>query len=471
MLQPDLCVIGAGSGGLSVAAAAARLGADVVLIEAHRMGGDCLNYGCVPSKALIAAARQAHTLRSGARFGVSNRRPQVSMRDVRDHIRDVIAEIAPNDSVERFTGLGVRVIQAQARFTDRATVVAGEQEIRARRFVVATGSSPAVPPVDGLDAVPYLTNETVFELSELPSRLVVLGGGAIGMELAQAYRRLGSQVVVLEAATPLGRDDPELARFVLDQVEAEGVQVHCGVRVLAVAQEDDRIAVTFAGGDGEQRVQASHILVAAGRKPNVDGLGLEAAGIRYSPTGIEVNRSLRTSNRRVYAIGDVIGQHQFTHVAGYHAGLVVRNTLFRLPARVNPDIIPWVTFTDPELAHVGLTEAEARRRHGGVRVMRWPYAENDRARTERRTGGMVKVVTGRRGTVLGASVVGQHAGEVIQPWCLAISAGLNISAMARVVLPYPTWGEINRRAALEYYTTLAQRSWVRRTIGVLARFG
>src|SRR5690606_19850286 len=305
MLQPDLCVIGAGSGGLSVAAAAARLGADVVLIEAHRMGGDCLNYGCVPSKALIAAARQAHTLRSGARFGVSNRRPQVSMRDVRDHIRDVIAEIAPNDSVERFTGLGVRVIQAQARFTDRATVVAGEQEIRARRFVVATGSSPAVPPVDGLDAVPYLTNETVFELSELPSRLVVLGGGAIGMELAQAYRRLGSQVVVLEAATPLGRDDPELARFVLDQVEAEGVQVHCGVRVLAVAQEDDRIAVTFVGGVGEQRVQASHILVAAGRTPSVDGLGLEAAGIRYSPTGIAVNRSLRTSNRRVYAIGDV----------------------------------------------------------------------------------------------------------------------------------------------------------------------
>jgi len=372
ILETDICVIGAGSGGLSVAAAAAGFGVPVVLIEKGRMGGDCLNYGCVPSKALIAAARRAADFATSAEFGVSAGKPTIDFPRVRDHVRRVIAAIAPNDSKERFGGLGVRVIAGAARFKDAATVAVDNLEVKARRFVVATGSSPAIPPIPGLADTPHLTNETIFDLDACPAHLVVIGAGPVGLELAQAFRRLGADVTVVEAATPLAKDDPECAEVVLDQLKRDGVVIRLGVVVTRVGRADGKVRVVIARGDGDETIDGTHLLVAAGRSPNTADLGLDAAGIKYERRGIVVDKRLRTTNRRVYAIGDVTGGLPLTHVANYHAGLVVRHALFRLPVRVDHDAIPWVTFTEPELAQVGLTEAEAKKLE--EKVSRWTYA-------------------------------------------------------------------------------------------------
>jgi pyruvate/2-oxoglutarate dehydrogenase complex dihydrolipoamide dehydrogenase (E3) component len=470
-MRADLCVIGAGSGGLTVAAGAAQLGVSVILVERHKMGGDCLNYGCVPSKSLIAAARRAHLMRTSAPFGIVPTNPTVSYKGLHDHIHGVIAAIAPNDSAERFTGLGVKVIRAAAQFISRDTVLAGDQRIKARRFVIATGSSPAVPPIPGLEAVPYFTNETIFENRGQIDHLIVIGGGPIGLELAQAYLRLGSRVTVLEAMKALGKDDPEMSEVVLKRLRAEGVEIREGALVERVAGGTRLIDVHISEGGVPVIVQGSHLLVATGRVPNVAALNLEAASIKYDKRGIQVSKGLVSSNSRVFAIGDVIGGPQFTHVANYHAGIVLRRALFRQPATVDGDIIPWATFTDPELAHVGLTEDTARTRSGRVRVYRWPYHENDRAQTERAPEGFVKVVTDAKGRVLGASIVGEHAGELIQMWSLAVSQGLNIKAMTQWISPYPTFSEINKRVAYGYYATAAANPLVRKVVGWLAKLG
>ena len=476
-LTPDLCIIGAGSGGLSVAAAAAALGVPVVLIEKAKMGGDCLNVGCVPSKALIASAKRAEAMRSAAPFGIKPQKPGVEFYQVNDHIQDVIAAIAPNDSRERFTGLGVRVIEGEARFTDAKTVAVGDQfEIKARRFVIAAGSRPAVPPIPGLDNTPYLTNETVFEMRERPKHLIVIGAGAIGLELAQAFRRLGSDVTVLEAAAPLAGEDPECAAVVLDALAREGVTVRSDVTVTKVKRARNRIEVELevAGTDGKKTIEmvgGSDLLVAAGRRPAVEGLGLDAAGINFSGSGIHVDKRLRTTNKSVYAIGDVTGSAHFTHAANHHAGLVIRHALFRLPVKVDPTAIPRVIFTDPELAHVGLPEDQARQRVKTIRVLRWPYHENDRAQAERETSGHIKVITDKNGKILGATIVGACAGELITAWTLAISQQLNIRAFAGIVVPYPTLSEIGKRAAISFYTPRLSSPWVRRILGFLQRLG
>ena len=470
-ITADLCIIGAGSGGLSVAAGAAQLGARVVLIEAHKMGGDCLNYGCVPSKALIAAARAAQGHRSSAPLGIAAHEPEVDYAAVMDHVRRTIATIAPHDSVARFEGLGVRVIEAHGLFTGPAEVTAGGYLIAARRFVVATGSSPAVPPIPGLDTVPFLTNETLWDNRELPETLVVIGGGPIGIELAQAHRRLGSRVIVLEALTALGREDPEIAAVALGRLRAEGVEIRENAKVAAVAGTAGGIQVRLEGGE---TLAGTHLLVAAGRRANVDGMGLEAAGIDFDRGGVTVDKGLRSaSNRRVYAIGDVAGGLQFTHVANYHAGLVIRSALFRLPVTNRTGLIPRVTFTDPEIAQAGLTEAEARARHGdAVEVHRFPFTESDRALAEGKPEGLVKVVTGRRGRLLGCSIAGAQAGELIHPWALALASRLKIGAMAGYVAPYPTLGEAGKRAAGAYYTQhLFGNRWIRLAVRLLARLG
>jgi pyruvate/2-oxoglutarate dehydrogenase complex dihydrolipoamide dehydrogenase (E3) component len=470
-LTPDICVIGAGSGGLSVAAAAAAFGVPVVLIEKAKMGGDCLNTGCVPSKALLAAARHAAQMRDGERFGVNVQTIDVDFRAVQEHVRGVIAAIAPVDSEERFTGLGVRVIRAAASFKDKRTVVAGEFEIRARRFVVATGSTAAVPPIPGLDGVSYLTNETVFDLTELPRHLLVIGGGPIGLELAQAFRRLGSDVTVLEAAQPLAKDDPECAAVVLDSLARDGVTIRAGVTVARVARQGGTIAVTISADGKDEIIEGSHLLVATGRKATLEGLGLEAAGIRTDRKGIVTDVRLRTSNRRVYAVGDVAGRLQFTHAANYYAGIVIRNALFRLPAKADDDAVPWVTYTEPELAQTGLTEAQARARGIKVRIARWPYHDNDRAQAEGVTHGHIKVVTDRRGRILGATLVGAQAGELITAWTLAIAQRLDIRAMAGIVVPYPTLSEIGKRAAIDSFAPRLTGPWVRRIIRWLRKLG
>jgi pyruvate/2-oxoglutarate dehydrogenase complex dihydrolipoamide dehydrogenase (E3) component len=470
-LRVDLCVIGGGAGGLSVAAAAAQLGVSVALIEKHKMGGDCLNYGCVPSKALIAAGRRAHLMRSSAPFGIMPVNPSIDPAGVHGHVHGVIAAIAPNDSVERFTGMGVTVIQAAGHFVARDTVQAGEHRIKARRFVIASGSSPAIPTIAGLERVPYFTNETIFDNREKLDHLVVIGGGPMGMELAQAHLRLGSRVTVIEAQRVLGKDDPEMTEVVLKHVAAEGLEIREGAVVERVAGGTRLIDVHITEGDRKSVIQGTHLLVATGRTPNVTGLNLEAAAIKYDKHGIRVNKSLVTTNSRVFAIGDVTGCPPFTHVANYHAGIVIRRAVFRLSATVDNGIIPWITFTDPELAHVGLTEEMARKQLGKVRVYRWPYHENDRAQAERATDGFVKAVTDAKGRIRGASIVGQQAGELIQMWALAVSQGLDIKAMTQWISPYPTLSEINKRAAFGYYATAAAKPLVRKVIGWLTRFG
>ncbi|MDX2259989.1 MAG: FAD-dependent oxidoreductase [Hyphomicrobiaceae bacterium] len=469
----DICVIGAGSGGLSVAAAAAAFGRSVVLIEKHKMGGDCLNYGCVPSKALIAAGKRAQTMRTTAPFGITPHEPDIDARAVHDHVKSVIAAIEPNDSVARFTGLGVRVIEAPGRFIDKSTVAAGDYLVKARRFVIATGSSPFVPPIPGLDRVPYLTNETLFDVQSRIEHLVIIGGGPIGLELAQAHHRLGARVTVVEAASALAAEDPELARVVVEHVRSEGVAIIEGAKVVEASGTHGYVRVTVDSGaaGGQHSIEGSHLLVATGRRPNVGELGLDAAGIKYDAKGITVDGGLVTSNRSVYAIGDVAGGPQFTHVANYHAGIVIRRALFWVPAKVDPTIIPRVTFTDPELAHVGMTEAAAAARHGKVKVLRWPYHENDRAQAERATAGHVKVVTDARGRILGASIVGENAGELIQMWALALSQRMNIRAMTGFVSPYPTLSEINKRAAYKFFAYAPSSPVIRKVIGLLEKLG
>jgi pyruvate/2-oxoglutarate dehydrogenase complex dihydrolipoamide dehydrogenase (E3) component len=447
-IKTDILVIGAGSGGLSVAAGAVQMGADVTLLEGGEMGGDCLNYGCVPSKALIASGSAAYTMSHTAPYGIANAEPQVDYGAAQGHVADVIAQIAPVDSQERFEGLGVRVIRAYGRFTGPREVVAGPYRIKARRIVIATGSSPLVPPIAGLDTVPYLTNETLWELREQPQHLLIIGGGPIGMEMAQAHRRLGSKVTVIEGAKALGKDDPELARIVLDQMKAEGIQI-----------AEKAIAEEIRGKAGEIEVQAkdgrvfrgSHLLVAVGRQPNIKRLDLDKAGIKASKAGIEVDAGLKTSNRRVYAIGDVTGGMQFTHVAGYHAGVVIRSALLGLPAKASTDHIPYATYTAPELAQVGLTEAQAKEAHDNLEVVRFHYSHNDRAIAERKTAGLIKVMV-VKGKPVGVSIVGHQAGELINLWSFVIANKLKMKHVSNMVSPYPTIGEVNKRAAGAYFS-------------------
>jgi len=467
MLTPDVCIVGGGSAGLVVAAGAAQLGLDVVLVERALMGGDCLNFGCVPSKALIAAARAAQAQRGGAAFGIAPVEPAVDFGKVMDHVGGVIASIAPNDSVERFEKMGVRVLREEARFTGRTELLAGGHRIRSKRIVLATGSRPALPPVPGLAEVPHFTNETIFANRTLPSHLVVLGGGPIGLEMAQAFRRLGSKVTVLEAATCLAKDDPELVAIVLARLRGEGIALCEDTRVARFERTADGVVAVLDGG---ARIEGSHLLVATGRTPTIDGLDLDKAGIAHTRHGITVDDSLRSSNRNVWAIGDCNGRYAFTHMAGYEASLFIRGALFRAPAKLDPGIVPWATYTDPELAQVGLNERDARAKHGdGVKVLRWKFAENDRAQTERETDGLLKVVTDRRGRVLGAGIAGPQAGELIQTWCLALSGRLKISALASFVPPYPTLGETAKRAAGSYYTETLFGPRTRGLVRFLAR--
>jgi pyruvate/2-oxoglutarate dehydrogenase complex dihydrolipoamide dehydrogenase (E3) component len=471
-LTPDICVIGAGSGGLSVAAVAAAFGVPVVLIEKSKMGGECLNSGCIPSKSLIEAARHAHAIARAGAFGIAVRGAEVDFEKVAKHVQDVIAAIAPNDSSERYGGLGVRVLAGTARFIDCETVQVGEEtRVKARRFVIATGSSPLLPSIPGLAGTPHFTSETIFQLSVRPEHLVVIGGGAIGLELAQAYRRLGSRVTVIDIAEPLPREDAECMRVVLDALVCEGIALRTSCTVIRIESAGGMVNVFLSAPTGDESITASHLLVATGRRPNIEDLNLERAGIRHDSRGILVNKRLKTANKRVYAIGDVTGRAQFTHLANYHAGLVIRNALFRLPVAVNETIVPRVTFTDPELAHVGRTESEVRNRGYRFCVLRSPFHENDRAQTARERVGHIKVITTKRGRILGATIVGPSAGELIAPWCLAISHKLNIRALARVVLPYPTLGEIGKRAALAYFVPALSHRWVQRVIAFMRRFG
>lgn len=469
----DVAIIGAGAAGLSVAAISAGLGLKVALIERGEMGGDCLNYGCVPSKALLAVAHRAAEARDAARFGLRLPEPIIDWAGVRAHVQGAIAHIAPNDSVERFTAMGVEVIRASAHFTAPDEIEAGTRRLRFRRAVVAAGSAAVVPPIPGLAEVSYLTNETIFETEDPPGHLIVLGGGPIGLEMAQAHARLGCLVTVIEAATIAGRDDPECVAGLRPALERDGVTLIEGMRAARVAPEGTGVAVTLEDG---RRIGGTHLLLALGRAPRLAGLDLEAANIAHGPRGIATDRQLRsTTNRRVWAAGDIadpagIGPRAFTHVCSQHAALIARAMLFRLPARLDYAALPRVTYTDPEIAQVGATEAEAREAgHEGLAILRWPWSENDRLVAEGRAEGLVKLVVSRKGRLLGASLVGPRAGDMAPALGLMIGRRLPLSALAGMVMPYPTAAEALKRAAGEYYTPRLLSPFTKRLVGLLKR--
>ncbi len=472
ILNFDICVIGGGSGGLSVAAGAVQMGATVALIEKGKMGGDCLNYGCVPSKALLAAAHAARFGNKASSFGVEYDDPKIDRKKVRDHVRSVIGTIEPHDSVERFEGLGVHVIQGAASFVSPKEVVVAGQRIKAKYFVVATGSSAFVPPITGLSDVPYYTNESIFDLVEPMDHLIVIGGGPIGAEMAQAHAQLGVKVSVIDMFNLLGKDDPEAASVVRDQFVEEGISLHEETAVTAVSMSDGKIDVSIEKEGQKEIISGSHLLIAVGRKANVSGLNLKKANVKYAPQGINVDQRLRTSNKRIFAIGDVTGGYQFTHMAGYDAGIVIRNALFKLPAKVDHKAVPWVTFTSPELAQVGLSEMAAKDKLGedGFTVHRWNFKENDRALAEGKTQGFIKVMVGKKGHILGCTMVGDDAGELLAPWCLALQKNMKIGDMAGVILPYPTRSEISKRVAGSYFTPKLFSDRVRTIVSFLMRF-
>ncbi|MGJ8590560.1 MAG: dihydrolipoyl dehydrogenase family protein [Yoonia sp.] len=467
-IKTDLLIIGAGSGGLSVAAGAAQMGADVVLLEGHKMGGDCLNYGCVPSKALIATGKAAYGQRHSEQFGVTNGAGDVDYAAAKDHVADVIAQIAPVDSQERFEGFGINVIREFGRFISKDEVQAGDTIIKARRIVIATGSSPLVPPIPGLDKTPHETNETLFDLREKPDHLLIIGGGPIGMEMAQAHIRMGCQVTVIEGSKALAKDDPETAAIVLQSLKDEGVEIAEDAEASEISGDVGAIEVKTKDG---RVFKGSHLLVAVGRKTNTDRLDLDKAGVEPTKNGIKVDASLRTTNRKIYAIGDVAGGMQFTHVAGYHAGVVIRSLMFAIPSKAKTAHIPWATYTDPELSQVDLTEAQAKEEHGDkVEVVRFHYNHNDRAIAERKTKGFIKVMV-VKGRPVGVSIVGYQAGELINLWALALANNMKMSQIAGMVAPYPTIGEVNKRAAGAYFSPrLFESDLVKTVVRLVQRF-
>jgi len=470
----DVCVIGAGSAGLSVASGAAQLGRSVVLFEADEMGGDCLNYGCVPSKALIAAGKHAHAFSSGEQFGVKPQKPEVNFETVKAHIQGVIDHIAPVDSQERFEGLGCTVIRERASFKDANTVESETTEVKAKRFVIAVGSRASAPPIPGLADTPYLTNETIFSMDKQPKKLLVIGAGPIGLELGQAFKRLGSEVEIIDIAAPLGRSEPEHAEVLVNALKEERIVFHTPVKTKLIRKTKTGVAIDLEDGT---TITGSHLLVAAGRAPNVNGIGLENAGIKFDRRGIDVTDSLRTSNKRVYAAGDVAkGMGGLTHAAGYHAGQLIRNFYFSPPymgdmlGKANTTRMPAAIYAQPELASIGLTEAEAKKAGHKVRCVSWDFEENDRAIAERTDHGGVKIVATTKGKILGASVVGESAGEIIHMISVAMANKVKISGLAQIISPYPTRSEAVKRAASSWYTDALFSDRTRKLAGFLAKF-
>lgn len=448
----DIGIVGGGSAGLTVAAGAGRLGARTILFDrAGRLGGDCLHFGCVPSKALI---RSASVWAEGARTGDYGLpildRPAVDLGKVMDRVAKVIEKIGERDSAERFRALGVDVSYGAPAFTDPHTVECEGRRISARKWVIATGSRPVAPPVEGLAETGFLTNETVFALRELPTRLAVVGGGPVGLELAQAFSRLGSDVTVIEFLPAiLAAEDGDVTEVLAMRLMAEGVTLRCATRVARAGKSGGTVRLTLAGADSSPAgvLDCDAVLVAAGRAPNVDGMGLEHAGVDYSQKGIPTDARMRTNAGHIYACGDVNGKYPFTHVAGQEGSVALANMAFRLPRKIDYRLTPWVVYTDPEVAGVGLCEKEAGRLNVPCRTVLERFAENDRAVADGRAEGMIKLILSPRGKLLGVRIVGHRAGELIAEWTLAMSAGVRLSTVSQLMHPYPGYAEISRRAA------------------------
>lgn len=467
----DLCIIGGGAAGLVVAAGAATLGAKVVLVEKRALGGDCLHYGCVPSKTLIHSAKVAHTMNNAGRFGIPAQKPAIHLPDVMQRVQDVIRQIEPNDSPERFAALGVEVIFGDGQFTDLETFTVNGRPLRPKNFVIATGTRPAIPPLPGLEHTPHLTNETLFSVEDNIPHLLILGGGPIGCEMAQALARLGSRITVFDLAPRLlPREDEDISEVVGNQFRQEGIGLHLGIQVVKVEHANGEVRVLLEHPQqGQVWLSGSHLLIAAGRKPNLENLGLDKAGVTLDKGRLVLDARLRTSNKNVYACGDVAGPYLFTHMAEHQAGVVLRNALFHWPSKAQIDNIPWCTYTDPELARVGLSESEAQQQGIAHRVYRFPFADIDRAVTAGETAGMAKIVTTPRGKLLGACIIGPQAGELIAEYVLAINKGMKAADLSNTIHIYPTLAQINRRVAdqrLKEALTPNRKWWLKRLFGL-----
>jgi len=460
----DLAVIGGGSGGLVMAAVAAELGFNVVLFEGHKMGGDCLNYGCVPSKSLIAAAEVAENARTASKFGIHSN-VDVNFKEVMAHVHHVIAKIEPHDSVERFEKLGVHVVQHQATFVGKHTLKANEETFTAKRIVIATGSSATIPPILGLEEVDYLTNETIFNLKELPKHLMIIGAGPIGCEMAQAFSRLGSKVTLIQNGSQiLTNSDPELTTFIENRFKDEGITLIKSTQIKRVSQQKNNLTLSLSKNNKKQELKGSHLLIAVGRTPNLKSLKLHNANIAHTAKGITVKGNMQTSRKHVYAIGDCASKYQFTHMAGYQAGLVIGRTLFgNILMKTKEDAIPWVTYTDPEVAEVGLKEEDAIKKYGEkhVQVIRVPYADIDRARATKNTEGLLKVIL-YKGSAVGAGIVGHNAGELLSFWAYMVTHKRHVKDLNSVIIPYPTMSEIHKRVATTYYKPIFYSSKIKR---------
>jgi pyruvate/2-oxoglutarate dehydrogenase complex dihydrolipoamide dehydrogenase (E3) component len=463
----DIAVIGGGAGGLVVAAGGASLGAKVALVEKHKLGGDCLWYGCVPSKTLIKSAHIAHDMRHADRWSLEPCDPKPDLAKVMERVAGVIRGIEPNDSPERFRGLGVDVLLGSGRFVAPDAFEVNGRCLTAKTFVIATGSRPTVPNLAGIAETPYLTNETVFDLREPVPSLIVVGAGPIGSEMAQAFRRLRSEVAVIDIAPNiLPREDADLSDVVFRQLRDEGIRYFLGASILGFSGRRDEVHATIRASDGASTVvTGSHLLLAAGRSANVEGLGLDAAGVRVDNGRIVADERLRTTNSRIYVVGDAAGGYQFTHLAEHHAGIVLRHAIFRMRWAKPSPVVPWCTYTDPELARVGLSETEAKQRGIAHRVYRFAFTEIDRARAEGETEGFAKIVTEPGGKLLGAAIVGPHAGELIAEYALAMTKGMSAKDLTGVIHAYPTLAQINRRVAdqrLKEGLTPSSKRWIQR---------
>ncbi|PZV02249.1 MAG: pyridine nucleotide-disulfide oxidoreductase [Leptolyngbya sp.] len=443
----DLVIIGGGSAGLVAASASAQLKAKVALVEREgSLGGDCLHHGCVPSKSLIHASRVAHEVSRGPGFGVHAQLEKIDFQAALGHVHRVIDTIQVHDSTERFESLGVEVIYGKGQFTDRRTFTVNGRALKARSYIIATGSRPASPNIEGLEEAGYITNLTVFSLKYQPKSLAVIGSGPIGCELGQAFARLGTEVTLIGGQDHiLPKEDPEAAAVVQAQMENDGVRILNGTRAQRVEVIDGKKHVHTTNGT----VVVDDILLAAGRVPNVESLNLEAAGVAVGKEGITVNSKLQTTNSRIYAAGDVISGYQFTHVAGYEGAVAMQNALLFPTKTADYRVIPWATFTDPELARVGLTEAQARQRYSDVYVLKQDFAGVDRALAEAAGQGFAKIITRSSGEILGAHLVGPHAGELIHEIVLAMSNNLKVGALTSMIHIYPTLAEVNSKAALQ----------------------
>ena len=442
-------VIGGGSGGLVVASGAAAFGAKVALIEEDKMGGDCLNAGCVPSKSFLKSAHAAAEIRDVEKLGISAELKEVDLKKLMDRVKGVIASIAPHDSVERYEGLGVKVFSGKGVLQDTHTVQVGDKIITGKNIVIATGSEAVVPPIKGLSDVPYLTNRNIFDLETLPKHLIILGGGPIGLELGQGFRFLGSEVTVIDMLPTLfGKDDPEVGPIMENRFRADGITLTLSAKILEIKKTVDQITVVIEKDGKQQEISGDQLLVSLGRKPVSKGLGLETVGVELDQRGyIKTNLRMQTTIKNIYACGDIVGPYQFTHMAGYQAGIVVRNIIFPFSSRADYATVPWATFTKPEVAHVGYTEPWAKSAGLYASSINLNLNENDRAKTES-DDGFLKLIVGQNGLIIGATIVGDKAGEMIPLATLAIKQKFKPTAFLGMIFAYPTESEIYKAASI-----------------------